>query len=139
MSLPPCSPAFSTAYFSNIIAQINALGSSNYSEASELQSLINQVFGDLSVLQSTMTSQLAVLEPLLALVSAPANPAEVITWIGNFITGFLTPYIIPYTTLTSQLGILTSEVASLTSAIEAVASGKGWSITIPAVTNVCEL
>jgi hypothetical protein len=134
MSLPKCFDLLNTAYFTNLAARIEGAGSET-----ELQTVVNDMIADLSMLESTITSQIALLEPINALLSAPANPTQVITWIGNFITGFLTPYVAPYVNLASQLTAIGTQVATLTSTIESVAAAKGWSVTVPSITIGCTL
>ena len=109
------------------------------SSEAELQALVTQAFAQISLLESTLTSQLGFLEPLEALISPPTSPTEVITWVTNFITNFLEPLIKPVLNVPLQLAAIATEVAEVTAAIEAVASLKGFSITIPPITIGCSL
>lgn len=134
MSLPTCFSLLNLSYFTNLQSQIAVVKTE-----AELQALVDKVFSDISMLESTITSQIAKLAPLLGLVTAPTSPSEVITWIGTFITGFLTPYLIPYATMAAQLTALATQVALLTTEINNAASRLGVSITIPAITIGCTL
>ena len=119
-------------YFSNLEASIGTA-----KVCAELQAQVDTIFSMIQSQVNDVKAQLAALFPILALLSAPTNPTEVITWIENFITGFLTPYVIPYTTFTAQLVALTAQIASLTSAIEAAEAGiLGCSIVIPPITGI---
>jgi len=150
-ALPSCFSLLNLDYFNNILAQINALSASippnaTLAEltaiAAELQSTIDSIYSDISLLESTITSQIALLGPIVALLTAPAaNPAAIVTWLTSFITDFLTPYVKPYVTYAAQLTALNAQVAILTAAFEELASTKlpGFTITIPPITIGCTL
>jgi hypothetical protein len=125
--LPKCFNLLNLTYFANLTLRIDNVGT-----AAELQALINEVFADLSVLESVMTSQIALLLPL---TSAPTDLGSVISWITSFINSFIGPY----ANLALQLTALAAQVAILIAAIEAVAAAKGFSVTIPSVGVVCTL
>lgn len=131
---PPCFDLLNLEYFTNLTLQINATESEI-----GLQVLVNTVFADLSVLESTITSQLAFLAPINVLLTPPgANFSDIINWITGMI-GVLTLMYQPFITMTAQLPALTIQIAALTAAIEAQATLKGFSITIPTISIVCEL
>jgi hypothetical protein len=135
MSLPPCFTLLNAAFFENYILQIG-----NCDTAAELQSLTNAVMAELSLLESTLTSQISFLAPIEALLTAPeSNPAAIVTWITSFITDFLTPFLKPYVIMAEQLAAIPVEIALLVAAIEAAAARLGVSITIPSVTIGCTL
>ena len=149
-ALPSCFSLLNLDYFNNILAQINALSGSippnaTLAEltaiAAELQSTIDDIYADISLLESTITSQIALLGPLVALLTAPTNLGEIVTWLSSFVTDFLTPYLKPYETYAAQLIALNAQVAILTAAIEELASTKlpGITITIPPITIGCTL
>ena len=137
MSLPACFPLVNTSIFSNIELEISA------SETPEaLQTLVNKVFNELSIIESTLTSQLAFLDPINALVTPPgANLSEIVTWISSLITDFITPMIKPLVTMAAQLAALPAYITEITAAIESAAAAKfpGISITIPPITIGCSL
>lgn len=134
-SLPPCFTLLNAAYFENLSAQISACSS-----GAQLQALTNQIMADISLLESTITSQLSFLQPIQALLTAPeANPAAIVTWITSFIESFLTPYLKPIANMTAQLAAFAGIVATLTTAIENAAKNLGVEITIPAISIGCTL
>jgi hypothetical protein len=150
-SLPKCFNLLNDDYFNNLISSLTAVGDAIPPNASlaelqaiaaDLQSTVDSVYGDISLLESTITSQIALLGPIAALLTAPgANPTAIVTWITSFITDFLTPYVIPFTTYASQLTALGVQVAALTAAIENLAATKlpGITITIPPIVIGCTL
>lgn len=132
--LPPCFPILNPNYFSNLVLSVNGAGTE-----AELQALVNTVFTDLSILQSNIDSQIALLAPLLAALTAPTGSfGSIISWANSLIT-VLTQQYKPYLTYPTQLVALASAVATLTTAINAAATAKGFSITIPTVGPVCTL
>jgi hypothetical protein len=135
MSLPPCFTLLNSAYFENLILQIGVCNTQ-----AELQALTDQIMADISLLESTITSQLSFLEPVEALLVAPeANLTAIVTWISGFINDFLTPYLKPYVNMAAQLAALPVEVAALTAAIENAAARLNVSIIIPPITIGCTL
>jgi hypothetical protein len=119
-------------YFSNLESVIGVA-----TVCAELQAQVDDIFSALQDQVNDVNAQITAILPILALLSPPDNPIAAVTWIGNFITGFLTPYVIPYTTLATQLTELTSQIASLTSAInDAAANIPGCSIVIPSITGL---
>lgn len=150
MSLPKCFQILNLAYFENLELSLLGIGDAVPPNASvaelqeianQLQAMVDEVYGDISLLESTITSQIALISPIVALLTAPTNPTELLTWVQTFITSFLTPYVIPFTTGTNQLIALGVQVADLTAAIENLASTKlpGFTITIPPIVIGCSL
>jgi hypothetical protein len=135
MPLPACSTDLNTEWFAAITAQINSVSS-----AAELQALVNEVYGTIALLNSTIESQLTYLAPLAALLTPPTDLTSVITWITGMIT-FLTEQYAPVAKMTAQLAAIVTEVASLTAAVESTAALKfpGVTIVIPSVAAFCEL
>lgn len=136
-----CFTLLNDDYFNNLILQINSAVTPD-----ELQSIVNQAFADIQTLESTITSQLAYLEPISALLTAPgANLTAIVTWITTFITTVLTPIYKPYITMTAQLISLATQIAKLTAAIESAQASlsinfPNISINIPAINpNFCTL
>lgn len=73
----------------------------------QLQELTAETFSSLTATITTMQAQLAALQPLLALLSAPgANPAALATWITDFISGVLTPQLKPVLNLPIQIAAI---------------------------------
>lgn len=150
MTLPSCFSLIKTDFFANIVAEINNISASIPAGATneeladigaQLQSLIDSAYADISMLESNITSQLAFLGPIEALLEIPAaNPTAIVTWITSFITDFLTPYIKPYLIYAEQLTAITAQVEAIAAAIEAAQLNlPGISITIPSITIGCTL
>nr|GAT43694.1 predicted protein [Mycena chlorophos] len=118
-------------YFSSLKARIQAS-----SGCAELQALADEAVASVNANIAAIESQLAFLEPILALLAAPgADLSKLATWIESFITAFLTPYIVPYTTYATQLTEQAAQMALIAAAIaEMAASFEHCTVTIPAVT-----
>jgi hypothetical protein len=116
------------AYFTALTDQVNAATS-----CAQLQAAVNSAFPAILAAQAAATAQLALITPMLALLTAPAsNPGAIVTWITSLIENYLTPQLVPAVTLASQLTETIAAIASLTSAIEsAAAKFESCSITIP--------
>ena len=136
MSLPKCFDLLNLDYFVNIQFQIE-----NAQSATELQDLVNEVYGQISLLESTLQSQLDSLTAMAELIIDPLNLGEVISWISNFINAFLKPLLNPTIVIPAQLAAIAAQVADLTAAIEAVNAAKfpGVTINIPEITIGCKL
>ena len=128
--IPQGSTSFNTTYFTNLTAGINAAGS-----CAQLQSLVTEAFGSLGALKSAVNTELAAVEGVAALLTAPsANPTAIVTWITSFITAYLTPMIVPATTYAAQLTAIASQITALTTAITtAQAKFPSCSISIPSI------
>ena len=135
MSLPSCFNLLNLAYFENLLNNMSGVATEN-----ELQDLVNTVYNDLSTLQSTITSQVTYIDAMLALLTPPTvNLSEVVTWITSYITNVLTPLTTPYANMVAQLAALTTQVAAIQAKIEEIESLKGWTITIPSYSIICQL
>lgn len=129
-----CFPLLSAVYFENLLLSIGAAQTQE-----ELQALVDDVYGEISILESTITSQLALLAPIEALLVAPgANLTDIVDWITGMI-GVLTNMYRPFLTMTAQLTAIAGEVATLTAAVDAAAALRGFTIAIPPISIVCEL
>ena len=146
MSLPSCFNILNLAYFENVIAQVNALkaqilalpAAERAALTLQLQTFIDQIFADISMLEANIESQIAYLLPIQALLTAPGeNLAEIVTWITNTIT-YLTQLFAPYATYAAQLIALGTEVASITTTLEEIVAA-GIVIDIPTIEIVCQL
>jgi hypothetical protein len=124
---PQGSQIIDTTYFTASTAAVNAA-----STCAELQLIATEALTSLKALEAGVQAQLALLAPMLALLTAPTNPGAVITWIQTFITSYLTPQLVAYTTYTAKLAALVTQMANLTAAITAKAGSiPGCSITLP--------
>lgn len=121
---------FNPEPFERLVAQLNAV-----TTCDELQALADQALQSANTLLAGVGAQLAALKPLMALLSAPgANPAQIVTWITDFISAFLQPYLQPMLVLPAQIAGITSAIANLQSAITAAADRIGsCSIELPPI------
>lgn len=125
--VPQGSVLLNTQVFASLTARINAAQT-----CAELQAATTEALDSLIAIKAAITAQIALLAPILALLTAPTNPTALITWVGNFITSFLTPYVVPHATYLIQLTDMAAQVTSLVSAITAKeAAFAGCTITIP--------
>lgn len=128
--IPQGSAILNTAYFQSATNRVNAARS-----CAELQAIVTDVFGSVQAVQTSIGTELAAVQPILALLAAPAsNPADIVTWITSFITGFLTPYTKPTVTYAAQLTAMAAQIAALTAAITA-AQGRfsGCAVSVPPI------
>lgn len=89
----------------------------------QLQEVTAEAFASVTSTLDDMTAQLAVLEPLLALLEPPtANPAQIVTWITSLITDYLTPQLKPVINLPIQFAAITAQMAELPAIIAAKAA-----------------
>ena len=129
-----CFTLLPSGWFTQLQARISAAQS-----AAEVQAIVNEAFATIALLQSTIASQLSFLEPIEALLTPPTTPTALITWVGSFITGFLTPYLKPLVNLAAQATALEAEVTTLTAAIAAAEARLAAEITIPSAGAFCTL
>lgn len=107
-----------TAYFAALTAQVNAASS-----CAELQVVAASALGSANTALASCSAQLATITPMLALLAVPAaNPTAIVTWISSLISEYLTPQLIPATTLALQVTEMTAAIVTLTAAIESAAS-----------------
>lgn len=120
---------FNPEIFAQLRKQIDTV-----STGDQLQRITTQAMGSVNGVTAGITSQIAALQPILALLQPPtANPAQIVTWITDFIKAFLEPYTKPAVTLPIQIAQLTTEVALLTASIQAAAARLGSEVEIPEV------
>lgn len=120
---------FNAEVFAQLRRQIDSV-----STGGQLQQITTQAMGSLNGVTAGITSQIAALQPILALLQPPAaNPAEIVTWINKLISGFVEPYTKPAMTLPIQIAQLTTEVGLLTASIQAAAARLGEAVEIPSV------
>lgn len=113
------------AYFNNLTAQVNAATS-----CAELQAIATKAITSANAALASASAQLATITPMLALLTAPtASLGSIVTWITSLISEYLTPQLIPATTLAAQVAQMTVAIAELTAAITS-AAGKFESCTI---------
>lgn len=118
---PQGSLPFNPKTFERLIQQAETIET-----CEQLQALASEAMASANAVTSAITEQLAAVQPILALLTAPgANPAQIVTWISDFITVFLKPYAKPAITLPIQLAQVAAQVAQLTAAINAAANRIG--------------
>ncbi len=106
------------AWFANLSARISGIQS-----CPELQDLVADAIADINAVKSAIGAELALLQPVLALIEAPgADLGKIATWISSFIGSFLTPYTRPVAIYASQLSAMEAQIASLLAAISAKAA-----------------
>lgn len=117
-----------TEYFEGLQKSIEGCAS-----CEQLTEVVNEAFASVGDTITSMTDQLAALEPLMALLEPPAaNPAEIVTWLTDFITGYLTPQLKPVINLPIQLAQISAQMAELPALIEAkMAQFPSCSVPIP--------
>jgi hypothetical protein len=129
-----CFTLLPSGWFTQLQARISAAQT-----PAELQAIVDEAFATIALLQSTISSQLAFLQPLEELLNAPADLAHLLTWVQNLITNFLTPYLKPLVTLAAQATALEAEVTTLTAAIASAEARLAAAITIPSAAAFCTL
>lgn len=117
-------------YFNGLTRSIEGCAS-----CEQLQEVTAEAFGSISATMESMTAQLAQLQPLLALLQPPsANPAQIVTWLTDFISLYLTPQVRPVFTIPIQLAAITAQMAAVTAAVNAkMAQFESCSVPIPAL------
>ena len=119
---PQGSSLVNAAYFEQLTADVNAIDG-----CAALQAIVNAAMATLQAEVTAIETQIASLLPLITL---PTNLGQVITWIANFAT----PLIKPYLNYIQQLEQTLAAIAQLTQAIEAAAKRlEHCSITVPAI------
>lgn len=126
--LPQGASLLNDSYFAALTARLQGAGS-----CEDLQALTNEVMASLSGVKDAIDAEVALLTPIVALLSGPAaNPTAIVTWITDFINGFLTPYTAPVLIYGEQLAALATQITALTAAISAKqAEFPSCSITVP--------
>ena len=130
-----CFEDLNAEWFASISHQVNTVSS-----PAELQALVNQVYGTIALLNSTIASQQLFMDAFALLLVPPVDLATVITWITGAITVMTNMYA-PQAKMLTQVAAIAAQVATTTALIESVAASKfpGTSITIPSVAPFCEL
>ena len=117
-----------TDQFTGYINQINSINT-----CAQLQSVVSDLIPSLNAQASSITQQIAVLAPMIALLTAPgANLTAIANYIESFIDNYLTQQLAPYVAYQTQATALAAQIATLTAAITSAAGRiPGCSITIP--------
>lgn len=104
-----------TGYFDSVVSAIDAAPT-----CEDLQAVISRALPSIDGLQAAMNQQVAALQPLVALLTAPsANPGAIVGWIQGLVNNYLTPSVKPITALTQQLVQMQAQLARINAAIAA--------------------
>lgn len=115
---PQGSQLINLDYFKSLTDQVNGVAN-----CADLQAVTDEAFAGINVMIQGIEGQLALLAPILSLLTAPsASPTAIVTWITSFITGFLTPYVKPSATYAAQLTQLVAQMSAISVSIENKAS-----------------
>jgi hypothetical protein len=123
--------SFDAAYFNKLAERIDHING-----CGELQECVDEAFAAIQHQFDDITANLAVLQPLLALLTLSITDLPgVINAVKSIITNLVTPYVKPYLLYVAQIVELTTAVTNLTTAIENAAGRiTSCSITIPPLT-----
>lgn len=94
----------------------------NASNCEELRELASNAISQLSAQQQAISEQLAKVQPLLALLNVPTSPTGAVTWVKDFIEGYLTPQLKPAISYPTQLAQITEQISNLQSVIGGASS-----------------
>lgn len=112
-----------TAYYDNLVAQINAVPS-----CAGLQPVIDKAMASLAVEVSAIRAQIAALVPIITIPAA--NPAAIVAWI----TSFVAPYQTAHTNYISQLTQTLAQYERVAAAIAAAAARfTSCSVSVPTI------
>lgn len=117
MSIPE-GQIINTAYFDSVIARIEGCGTCD-----TIQAALDDATGSVTAQLGSLTEKLAVLQPYIALATAPgANPAQLATWITDLIAAQIEPMLKPVITIPLQmaeLAMLPAKFAAAAAAAQA--------------------
>lgn len=129
MSIPQGSVPFNGERIDRLTASIDAAKS-----PAEVQALVDEAAASLAPVKASITSQLAKLSPMAALLDPPTSPDRAVTWISDFITGYLQPMIAPTVTYPLQMAQITQKTADLAAAVDrARARIPNCDVTVPII------
>jgi len=92
-------------YYDNLLTQID-----NVSSCAELQATASIVIKTMQDQLAVIEEQLAKVNPILELLSAPTTPDEVIDWIKGLIDNVIKPLAAPALTYQSQTAFLVIQI-----------------------------
>lgn len=108
-------------YFLNLRKSVEGVNT-----CAELQDIVGEVQQTILDTQSAIALELAKVQPLLALLTAPgANLGQIVGYIQNLITSLITPMAKPAITYAAQLAAIAAEIGQLSSAIQEAADRIG--------------
>lgn len=104
-------------YYAELVKQIDSATS-----CAALQAQTNTIVASLKEQLAQAEAQLAKVQPVLALLTPPTSPDDVIGWIQVLIDSVITPLAAPATTYTAQIAAMTVGIADVINAINAKAA-----------------
>lgn len=102
-----------TQYYTNLKNEIE-----HCATCDQLKEIASSALAEIAEQQATITRQIAALQPILALVNPPTSLNSLISWVGNFINGFIKPTIAPYAIYQAQLVEMGAMLTEITSALQ---------------------
>lgn len=125
----PTGGIINTAYYDSVVQRIESCGTCD-----DIQKALNDATAGVTDQLANITARLAVLQPYIALATAPgANPAQIVTWITDFIAAQITPMVNASITLPLQMAQLATLPPRFIAAADAAKDRIGsCSITAPA-------
>lgn len=124
----PTGGIINTAYYDSIVQRIESCGTCD-----DIQKALDDATAGVTDQIANMTARLAVLQPYIALATAPgADPSKIVTWITDFIAAQITPMVNASITIPLQIAQLATMPAEFISAANAAKDRIGsCSITAP--------
>lgn len=124
----PSGGLINTAYYDSLIERIESCGTCD-----DLQAALTDATAGVTDQIAGLTQRLAMLGPYVALATAPgANPAQIVTWIQDFIKAQITPMVNASIMIPLQIAQLATLPAEFMSAADSVKDRLGsCSITAP--------
>lgn len=102
-------------FYDNLIDSVNEVQT-----CEELQAIAADALASITDAQTAIALEMAKVQPMLALLVAPsANLTQIVTYITDLITLFITPMVKPTITYAAQLATMTAKIAELAAAIQA--------------------
>ena len=100
------------AYFQNLTDQINSVDS-----CAALQNAANIILPSIQAQITAASAQLAKVQPILALLTPPSSPDDIINWIQGLIDNVISPLAAPAAIYEAQLAALAAGLLEVTAAI----------------------
>lgn len=114
---PQGSSIINTSQYDSMTKRVESVTS-----CEQLNSVGTEILDSLKAETDAITDQLDKVAPLIALLTAPTDPAEVIEWIKGLIDNLITPLAKPAITLPLQITARTAAITELVNAINKKAS-----------------
>lgn len=133
--IPQGTAVINTAYFDNIIDQLNGLSNLEQEACAYLQQVIEQVFADIEAQIQSLLDKLQKLIPPLEIFPLPQSLQDLITWAEKVAKSIAGPALAAYATVVINITLIATKVAEIQQAIQSVLSnGLNCSPNIPSFT-----